>query len=100
MTIIDALRDPSLIGGLPAFRDLSTWRRWLVFLCALYGLPFSALRAEDEGRETFETGTYLVVALLSCGLGALFPSLFRRRPLRAYCERSASLRARSCRRAA
>jgi hypothetical protein len=40
-----------------------------------------------EGRETFETGIYLVVALLSCGLGALFPSLFRQRPLRAYCER-------------
>lgn len=41
LTIIDALRDPRLFGALPAFRDLSTWRPWLIFLRATYGLPLS-----------------------------------------------------------
>ena len=43
MNIVEALRDPQLLGGLPAFRDLSTWRRWCVFLAAVYGLPLSVL---------------------------------------------------------
>jgi hypothetical protein len=46
VTILDALRDPALFGGLPAFRDLTTWSRWLVFLAALYGLPLT----RDEER--------------------------------------------------
>src|ERR1044072_5886343 len=37
-----ALTDPRLLGALPAFRDLSTWSRWIVFLKALEGLPLDA----------------------------------------------------------
>ena len=43
MTILEALRDKNLFGGLPVFRDLSTWRAWLVFLAAVYGRPFREL---------------------------------------------------------
>jgi hypothetical protein len=32
ITIIDALRSKALLGGLPAFKDLSTWRYWLIVL--------------------------------------------------------------------
>ena len=44
ITIVEALSDHQLLGGMPAFADLSSWRRWLVFLSAVYGLPLSALR--------------------------------------------------------
>lgn len=43
MTIIEALADRNLFGALPAFRDLSTWRSWCVFLAATYGIPFCHL---------------------------------------------------------
>jgi hypothetical protein len=36
--IVDALADKRLFGALPAFKDLATWRSWLVFLKAVYGL--------------------------------------------------------------
>jgi hypothetical protein len=36
MNIIEAIQDPKLFG--PAFKDLETWRPWLVFLRALFGL--------------------------------------------------------------
>jgi hypothetical protein len=52
MNIIDALQAPHLLGALPAFRDLSTWRAWIVFLKATYGLPMDA--AEEA---TFFTHT-------------------------------------------
>ena len=39
LTIVDALEDRALFGGLPAFRDLTSWRPWLAFLKAVYGLP-------------------------------------------------------------
>lgn len=42
MTIIDALADPHLLGGLPQFRDLTSFCNWLVFLRAVYGLAMSA----------------------------------------------------------
>lgn len=58
MTLIDALGDRNLFGGLPAFRDLSTWRSWVVLLKAVYGLE---LTAEDlatfrryTGRATYQ----------------------------------------------
>jgi hypothetical protein len=38
MTIIEALHDAQLFGALPAFRDLTSWRPWLAFLRAVYGL--------------------------------------------------------------
>jgi len=58
LTIIDALEDPQLFGGLPAFKDLSTWTAWLVFLKALYGLPLSkdevAIFCERTGRAIYD----------------------------------------------
>jgi hypothetical protein len=57
VSILDALQDPSLFGRLPAFRDLSTWTRWLVFLRALYGLPLDregeALFCQHTGRSRY-----------------------------------------------
>jgi len=44
VTIIEALADPRILGGLPCFAKLDSWKHWLVFLTALYGLPFSHLR--------------------------------------------------------
>ena len=52
-TIIEALEDKRLLGGLPAFADLGSWRPWLTFLSALYGLP---LPEEEEERFRRLTG--------------------------------------------
>ena len=57
VTIIEALRDPQLFGGLPAFRDLSTWKSWLVYrhrggvgLHAIYALSeLDPLRRDRPG---------------------------------------------------
>lgn len=46
LTVVGALRDPALLGGLPAFRNLETWRLWLIFLKAWDGLPLD----DDEER--------------------------------------------------
>jgi len=58
LTIVDALGDPKLFGGLPAFRDLSTWSSWLVFLRAAYGLPLDVNQLEvfrsHTGRTTYD----------------------------------------------
>lgn len=67
MTILQALADPNLFGALPAFRDLSTWRAWCVFLAATYGLPLAdlatmglseadalALYCQHTGRTTYD----------------------------------------------
>lgn len=48
MTILEALADPQLLGALPAFHDFATWRAWLVFLRAVYGLPMD--EADLEAR--------------------------------------------------
>ena len=40
-TIVDALRDPQVFGALPAFNDLRSWSRWMIFLRALYGQPLN-----------------------------------------------------------
>jgi hypothetical protein len=50
---VAALADPELLGALPAFRDLSTWRPWLAFLRAVYGL---AMDDEDLARFRKHTG--------------------------------------------
>jgi hypothetical protein len=42
MNVLEALSDPGLFGALPSFQDLSTWRAWLAFLKAVYGLPLDA----------------------------------------------------------
>lgn len=58
LTIIEALEDRNLFGGLPAFRDLSTWRPWLVFLRAAYGEPLESddleLFRKHTGRTTYD----------------------------------------------
>jgi hypothetical protein len=58
LTIIGALEDPQLFGGLPAFKDLSTWTAWLVFLKATYGLPLTkdevAIFCQHTGRATYD----------------------------------------------
>jgi hypothetical protein len=52
MTIIEALRDRRIFGALRAFRDLASWRTWLVFLRAVYGLAL-----DDEERAVFRRYT-------------------------------------------
>lgn len=52
MTIVEALVDRHLFGALSVFKDLATWRAWLVFLKAAYGLP---LMADD--RPIFQRHT-------------------------------------------
>ena len=52
MTIVDALADQHLFGAMSVFRDLATWRAWLVLLRAAYGFPL----AEDE-RACFQRHT-------------------------------------------
>ena len=50
-----------MFGALPAFRDLSTWRAWCVFLATFYGLPFSDLAivgvTEAEALTFFQKHT-------------------------------------------
>ena len=61
MTILEALADPQLFGGLHVFRNLNSWRTWLVFLAAFYGLPLSDLQpfglTEDVALATFRKHT-------------------------------------------
>jgi hypothetical protein len=52
MTIIEAIADRHLFGALSVFRELASWRAWLVFLRAAYGLPLS-----DEDRACFQQHT-------------------------------------------
>lgn len=60
VTIREALADRQLFGVSAPFRDLSSWRRWLVFLRADYGLPMTeedlAIFHEHTGRMTPLTG--------------------------------------------
>ncbi len=54
MTILDAVRDPILFK--PLFRDLSSWKSWMVVLQAIFGLEMTeeerALFTTLTGRET------------------------------------------------
>jgi hypothetical protein len=67
-TIIDVCRDPELFAGW--FRDPATWRSWLVFLRALFGLPMSGtdikLYKECTGRDDLPNGG-VREAWLICG---------------------------------
>lgn len=62
MTIVDALEDPHLLGGLPQFANLTSWARWIVFLKAIDGLPLSdderAVFREHTGRLSPRPGGY------------------------------------------
>jgi hypothetical protein len=67
-SIIDALSDQRLFGQ--AFRDLKTWRAWLVFLAGLFALPMSESEAqvwrECTGRSQ-PPGKPFTEAWLVCG---------------------------------
>jgi hypothetical protein len=52
MTIVEALRDRDLLGGLSVFRSLKTWAKWLAFLKAVYGLPLTTDELETFRRHT------------------------------------------------
>jgi len=54
MTIIDAIESLKIFR--PLFKDLSTWRPWIVFLKALFGLPIE----DSEDRELVKKCTGLV----------------------------------------
>jgi len=54
ISIIDAIQDQALFGGL--FKDISTWRPWLVFLRALFGLPIE----DPEDMKLFRDCTGLL----------------------------------------
>ena len=68
MNIIEALEDRALFGSLPAFQDLSTWRPWLTWLRAVYGLPMNAedleLFRKHTGRQTPRPGGYPEAAVV------------------------------------
>ena len=53
LNIEQTLQDKRLLGGLPSFRDLSTWAAWLTFTRAIYGLPMTP---EDLVRFRQHTG--------------------------------------------
>lgn len=57
-TILEALQSPLLFGVLPAFRDLTTWRPWLIVLAAFYGLPLTpdqqAWFCKHTGRSKYD----------------------------------------------
>ena len=74
MTILDALADPALFGSLPAFNDLSTWRPWLAWIRAVYGLPMDATDLElfrkHTGRQQPRIGGYPeAVCIVGCQSG-------------------------------
>jgi hypothetical protein len=54
-TIVEALRDPRLFGGLPPFKDLSSWASWVVALKAAFALPMDpselAIYSQHTGRS-------------------------------------------------
>lgn len=58
MNIIEMLQHRELFGGLPAFRDLTTWKNWLVFLKALYGLPLADEAELDAFKKFTGRTTY------------------------------------------
>ena len=88
ISILEAIGDQRLFGS--AFRDLRTWRAWLVFLRALFGLKFDdeaqALFRECAGRSALPSKAF-TEAWLVCGrrsgksfimaLVAVFLAIFR-----------------------
>jgi hypothetical protein len=62
VNVLDALRDPRLLGGLATFRDLTTWAPWLAFVRAVYGLPMTeadlGLFRQHTGRAAPRDGGY------------------------------------------
>jgi hypothetical protein len=59
VNFVEDLQHPNLLGGLSAFKDLSTWSAWLVGIKALYGLPLTSeaeleLFKKHTGRTTYD----------------------------------------------
>jgi len=52
LNVVEALADRNLLGGVACFRDLSSWRSWLVFLRAVLGL-----RLDPEEQQIFRRHT-------------------------------------------
>jgi hypothetical protein len=52
MNIIEALESRQHFGGLSDFRDLGSWRNWIAFLKAVYGLPLDAGEIEVFRKHT------------------------------------------------
>lgn len=53
MTIIEAMQDPAVFGR--HFSDLASWRAWIVWLKALYGLPLDAAELATFQKHTRRT---------------------------------------------
>jgi hypothetical protein len=62
MNLEQSLRDRRLLGGLPCFRDLSTFAAWLVFVRAVEGLPLTdtdlKVFQRHTGRQAPRAGGY------------------------------------------
>ena len=62
MNVVEALRERALLGSMAAFRDLGSWRAWLVFLRAVYGLAMDPADVDvfrkHTGRTTPRPGGY------------------------------------------
>ena len=74
VNIIEALEDRGLFGGLPVFKDLTSWQPWLAFLRAVYGLHLSpedvALFRHHTGRQEPREGGYPeAVCIVGCQSG-------------------------------
>lgn len=58
MNILEAIHDPQLFGASPVFADRTTWRPWLAFVAAVYGLPLDgegeALFCKATGRTRYD----------------------------------------------
>lgn len=58
MNILEAVHDPQLFGASSAFADVTSWRPWLAFLAAVYGLPLDAegeaLFCKATGRASYD----------------------------------------------
>jgi hypothetical protein len=67
-TILDAIRNEHLFA--PAFKNLATWKAWLAFLCALFGLKLDddelAIFRQCTGRDA-PSGKPYASAFLICG---------------------------------
>lgn len=90
VTIIDAILHRQLLGSLPAFKNLSTWAGWLVWLKAAFALPMNdeelAIYRQCTGRnaapEKEPSETYTIVGRrggksLVSALTAVFVACFR-----------------------
>jgi len=55
VNLLDALRDRSLLGALPAFADLRSWAQWFTYEKARRGVPLDGRELEDFRRFTGRT---------------------------------------------